>query len=120
MKPCRASTSIVKIKVRQLLTRARHGRSDHRGTGLSTLIVLLFEERSVDETRSFTHGVGPGQAPIGFCRFGNHRAPSWKRLGAPARSRCQRGAPYWTNDVDAGEDRRRLEATRRLGLAERS
>jgi hypothetical protein len=30
-------------------------RTHRRGTSLSTLIVLLFEERSVDKTRSFRH-----------------------------------------------------------------
>jgi hypothetical protein len=49
---------------------------------------------------SNTYEVGPCQAPLS--------APfSWSP-SSPARSRGQGGAPDWTNDLDAGEDRRRL------------
>ncbi|MBM7808064.1 transposase InsO family protein [Geodermatophilus bullaregiensis] len=36
--------------------------------------------------------------------------PVWRLEMVPARSRGQGGAPYWTNDLDRGEDRHRLLA----------
>src|SRR6266545_3428844 len=37
---------------------------------------------------------------------------SWWLLLLPARGRCQGGAPDWTNDLDAGEDRRKIGPAR--------
>jgi hypothetical protein len=58
----------VKLKGHRSVTRARADGSYRRGAGFSSLMVLLFEERSVDKTHSFRHA--------GLCRLG----------GAPTRS----------------------------------
>src|SRR6185437_13101338 len=39
---------------------------------------------------------------------GNPRGPD-RRPASPARPRCQRAAPYWTNDVDTDQRRRTIE-----------
>ena len=39
-------------------------------------------------------------------------AAPWWLLFLPARGRCQGGAPDWTNDLDTGEDRRKIGPAR--------
>jgi hypothetical protein len=103
--------------VKVVRPRIRCGRSTCDPVALMARVCAYEDEAQISNAKPEIHLTRPRPSLMGsglvktllssllFARD----ASSCLRPGAPDRSRGQRGAPHWTNDVDVGEDRRTLE-----------
>ena len=104
------------VVYRQLRADARHtghdgeaGPGGHSGATLQSSAADLTPDIGTSDQP--LPGPAPATLPVPAATRSPPRVPT-AAIHAPARRRCQRGAPHRTNDVDADKRRRTLRASR--------